>query len=332
MSLHFGMCYGPIDLMTRIKINGKVAWTGEKDGGIPITINERELFGGIKKEGGAVGDFQFLPGEPSQVIPEILAAKVGRTQATMPAYRGQASCWFYEAPGGFGGNSAGRKGFYWSANQPFIPPVEILATRASFSLSSNGARLWRPADENLIRQTANPSADPPWRRIQFPTLNTVVVTGLSDPFGGNDAFTLQDNNTAIGFADRSTQFLGGVHNNQRLITSVYIERDIGQSIFSALLVLADGGGNAILSYDHETDAIDLVKTGAITVHESGILVGPGLWRRLFIDLSQTTNFQWQFNLYPAYGSAVNFPGPEEASPTGTIKFYGPMVQRIPPTQ
>ncbi len=338
MSLHYGMCIGVgrDDLeqihITRIKINDKVAWQGNEDDSNIHEINERELFGGIKKEGGAVGRFVFFPGGSFQSIHENLANKVGRTEFTMPAYRGQASIWFYE----HGSNNSGRKGFYWSANQPFIPSVEVLTSRASFDLFAVDPRLWRPADENLIAQSARPDKQAggfngPW----FSTGSDVIIaTGLPDPFGGNLAFSLQDANNTPSFADQVSQGISTAHlpSLQRIIVSTYIKRDAGQSVFSALGMFNNGA--SVLTYDHPTDAIDLDEHANHSVHDSGILTVPGQpdWRRIYMDLSLIIppfSF-WTLALAPAYGASGNFPGPQEHTPTGIIEFYCPMIQRLPP--
>jgi hypothetical protein len=140
MSEHFGICHGPLDFISEIKVSEKVAWTGTKSTQGDITINEPELFGGAKKEGGVQGSVHFLPGNYTQTIPETIAAKHGRTTATMPAYRGIASAFFYNGPGG--------SGFYWSANSPYLPPVWIKAARASVALSEEYARIWRGAERS----------------------------------------------------------------------------------------------------------------------------------------------------------------------------------------
>ncbi len=326
MGLHFGMCHGPISFMSRVKINDKIGWEGMKDGGTPIFINEPELFGGNKKEGGAVGRFQFLPGDEFQTIPEILAGKVDRTTATMVAYRGQASIWFYEAAG------SNRNGFYWSANQPFIPPVEILASRSSDALSGHNPRLWRPARENIIAQTANPAKQPPWFNI---ATDAVVVTGLADPFGGTEAFSLQDANGTTSFADKVLQNIltTDLPSIQRFIVSIYIKRDAGQSIFSNLQLTNDGPTN--LTYNHPTDEIDLVSDSDHLINEFGMLAVPDQpdWRRLYIDMQIIIPpfLAWSVGLYPSFGASADFPGPEDDTPTGTITWYGPMIERVPPT-
>ncbi|TAZ20781.1 hypothetical protein ELH77_19455 [Rhizobium ruizarguesonis] len=138
MSEHFGICHGPLDFISEIKIAEKSAWTGMKATQGDIGIHQPELFGGVKKEGGVEGSVYYLPGNYTQTIPEDIAAKHGRTTATMPAYRGIASAFFYWPQN--------NSGFYWSANSPYLPTVWIKAARASVALSEEFARIWRGAE------------------------------------------------------------------------------------------------------------------------------------------------------------------------------------------
>lgn len=135
MSEHFGICHGPLDFISEIIINEKSAWAGQRTAQGDIVINKQDLFGGVKKEGGVAGTVHFLPGGPTQTIPEDISAKHGKTTATMPAYRGIASAFFHKG--------RNQPGFYWSANSPYLPPVWIKASRASQGLNQSYARLWR---------------------------------------------------------------------------------------------------------------------------------------------------------------------------------------------
>jgi hypothetical protein len=141
-SIHFGICHGPLDYISRILVQDKEAWAGQQDEQGEIYIDRDDLFGGTKKEGGVSGLVEYLPGGPAQTIPANLATKAGRTTATMPAYRGIASAWFYEhdrldSEWGVSG------GFYWSANSPYLPGVWIEAARASTALNEGHARIYR---------------------------------------------------------------------------------------------------------------------------------------------------------------------------------------------
>lgn len=166
MSIHFGICTGPVDLISGIYIGEKEAWAGKLEQTGVIGIDQGELFGGPKKEGGAVGSVTYLMGDDDQLVPNYLAGKYGKTTDTMPAYRGIASAFFHEAIEGVGSapNSSlpsplafvsiaanwvmsaiaqGRTGFYWSANNPYMRSVWVKVGRAAIGLDTRYAKLPR---------------------------------------------------------------------------------------------------------------------------------------------------------------------------------------------
>ena len=170
MSLHLGICAGPVDHISGIYGGEKEAWSGLLDEPGVININRDDLFGGIKKEGGMVGAVTFLPGREDQIMPEFLAAKLGKTAETCHAYRGTASIFLTEQinvggsligstagaivnivswlSGAFGSAADGaRKGFYLAANNPYLKPIWAKVARASWGLDTRYAKLWRNETE-----------------------------------------------------------------------------------------------------------------------------------------------------------------------------------------
>ncbi len=67
MSIHFGICLGSTSVLKKIWIGEKEAWSGNLTAATPEIINKPDLFGGLSKEGGAVGAFTYLNGNPSQL-------------------------------------------------------------------------------------------------------------------------------------------------------------------------------------------------------------------------------------------------------------------------
>jgi len=140
MSIHFGICQGPVDTLSRIRVNEKVAWLGARRSNGDFRIDNKGLFGGIKKEGGVQGQVYWRKGDFSQTLPEKLAQKLGLTSATAPGMRGIAHAFFTD------NSVSSQPGFYWSANQPFIAPLDFLVTRIADS--------WNP-DQALIAGIPN---------------------------------------------------------------------------------------------------------------------------------------------------------------------------------
>lgn len=124
MTVHYGICQGPVGTLSRIKINEKVAWQGRAGSDAKFLIANTGLFGGNKKEGGVLGDVYYNPGSFTQRMASFVAAKYGRTPTTMTGYRGIATAMFTDRPG-----ISPQRGFYWAANQPFVPAAEFNVTR-----------------------------------------------------------------------------------------------------------------------------------------------------------------------------------------------------------
>lgn len=117
-SIHYGICQGPVDYISAIYAQEKLAWD---DGAIiqgSFELSNKDLFGGTKKEGGLQGLVEYLPGDAAQTIPEILADKMDLTTATCPAYRGITSAWFYGRR--FVERKSDDDGFMWGANNPLF--------------------------------------------------------------------------------------------------------------------------------------------------------------------------------------------------------------------
>lgn len=99
MSLLMGFGRGPMSEIVQIDVGGKTAWAGPiVNGGDPQGyINNPDLFGGEKKEGGIKGPFRVLWGEPTQVLPGAagglpdIQATIG---GTLPALRGVTTLWY----------------------------------------------------------------------------------------------------------------------------------------------------------------------------------------------------------------------------------------------
>lgn len=161
MSLHYGICHGPLDSLNEVFIKEKLIESVDRTN--PLTastvfyINEPELFGGDKKEGGPKGTCEYYAGDLTQVMSSAIAGRVGLTPATMPGYRGIANIMFrggggsYSSPGTasfvLGANIPGSymgaalgavnptyngagSGFRWTVNNPYLPGVWVNVTRS----------------------------------------------------------------------------------------------------------------------------------------------------------------------------------------------------------
>lgn len=84
LGIHMILCHGPIDKLTRIRVDGKDAWIGGSSGG-SMQINAENLFGGEPREGGVSGIVDVELGHSTQAQNSYLTSKLG---SLVPSFRG----------------------------------------------------------------------------------------------------------------------------------------------------------------------------------------------------------------------------------------------------
>lgn len=122
MSIHYGVCHGPVDQLLAISVGEKKVWEGGFAGGT-ISINQPDIFGGVLKEGGVAGRVIIMGGDDNQFLTEEAAGKLGGTPFTLPGFRGILSLFFL-------GLEGARNGFYWSANSPYLKAPSFRVRRS----------------------------------------------------------------------------------------------------------------------------------------------------------------------------------------------------------
>jgi hypothetical protein len=85
--IHMGIGRGPVNQLRECRVGGKLAWQGTLTASGVVSINQPNLFGGLKKEGGIVGFFHAMFGEPLQVASDALKALCAPTP--VPGFRRQ---------------------------------------------------------------------------------------------------------------------------------------------------------------------------------------------------------------------------------------------------
>jgi len=83
--MHMIICHGPVDAVLAITAGEKLAWSGNVTGSKQIYINNPELFGGEKKEGGIVGAVDIEFGGSTQGQNGYLVSRLG---SNIPSHRG----------------------------------------------------------------------------------------------------------------------------------------------------------------------------------------------------------------------------------------------------
>jgi len=125
MGLQFGLCHGPVDALRQVSVGDRAAWSGNLTASGSLAINQKNLFGGDKKEGGIVGTLDVMMGGPAQTENSYLVSKIG---AAIPAFRGILS--------------AVWRGGQVTANNPYVKPWAFRVKRILQGWSSGSA--WYP--------------------------------------------------------------------------------------------------------------------------------------------------------------------------------------------
>ena len=190
MTLHYGICQGPIDNIRRVRINEK-AMLGPAVGEVleaDTDIDLSEFNGGKDKEGGIEGRFLWQDGAFDQVLPAGMAEPYGEPADNLPAYRGIATAMFREQDG------VERKGFLWGQS-PFIPPAEFMVTRipqawyparATIEFPS-GVSTTLPDEITAVETHLGPNCNPA-HIIRELMIDSVWGAGIDEAFLDNDSF------------------------------------------------------------------------------------------------------------------------------------------------
>lgn len=137
MGLHLGICHGPVDAVTAISVDKRLAWSGNITANGAAVINQPQLFGGDEREGGVAGQVDVLMGASSQARNDYLESRLG---SDIPAYRGILSLVF-------------RQGLI-SANNPYVKPWSVRLRRILQGWGADGC--WYP-EKAAIGTTMNPA-------------------------------------------------------------------------------------------------------------------------------------------------------------------------------
>lgn len=169
-----------MDALLGISGGGKVAWTGELTASGTITINQPNLWGGDKDQGGIVGEMDVMFGEATQQPNAYLLANLG---SQVPAWRGLPTLV--------------SKGCIWGSNNPYPQKPSILfrAIKAGWDNDtcwypekaevpiSAGTTLTADAagwDYQVLPEESNPG----YENLAIPTAGWTA--GAQGPFAGGD--------------------------------------------------------------------------------------------------------------------------------------------------
>lgn len=191
LSIHYGICHGPIDSINEVRIKGKRVWCGSVTERRDVCIDLPDIFGGDGKEGGVRGVVECYMGDYTQLASEELCARMGLPQDQAPAYRGIASLFFR---GTFG------DGFKWQTNNPYMPEADVSVTRLFRELNTEYAAIW-PLGEDAPEFTGSwdipllPDGNTYDATVTRPTLIDIPGVGPNpnDPIGDFTAVSTYEN-------------------------------------------------------------------------------------------------------------------------------------------
>ena len=84
LGMHMILADGRVDAITALRAGDRLFWSGNVTNNQTISINQPDLFGGEKKEGGIVGDLDIEFGDDTQSLNGYLAEKIS---GVLPAFR-----------------------------------------------------------------------------------------------------------------------------------------------------------------------------------------------------------------------------------------------------
>jgi hypothetical protein len=150
IGFHLGLCHGPVDAVTRVRVDKNIAWTGSITSNDTGEIDLPNLFGGESRGGGLYGEFDIEMGASTQPVSTYLAAQQG---ANVPAYRG-VTCFVWKTGAGTAGGPFGfsrRLGYI--GNSEAVRPFGVRVTRI---LAGWEGTVWYP-DAATVDGAMNPA-------------------------------------------------------------------------------------------------------------------------------------------------------------------------------
>lgn len=139
IGFHLGLCHGPVDAVTRVRVDKNIAWTGSITTNDSGSIDLPDLFGGESRGGGLYGEFDIEMGASTQPVNTYLDAQQG---ANVPAYRG-VTCFVWKTGAGAPGGPFGfSRPLGYIGNSEALRPFGVRVTRI---LAGWEGTVWYPA-------------------------------------------------------------------------------------------------------------------------------------------------------------------------------------------
>ncbi len=288
VGMHMIFCHGPIDKIHQIKVDAKIAWSGDLTGGT-FYLNNPELFGGESREGGVQGYVDFESGGPTQIQNSYLVSKLG---ALIPSFRGVAGVVLQK--------------MYVGLN-PYLKTWSFKISRI-YTRQSGGIAQWYSAKAAIPSPISTISASQTtiidysssgWEYLQVPRSSVTDYSTLTTspgwpigtmPFGGEDGGTRANANT---FWDIHTYLwlFRIVRTSPGISHTLYIPGSLDDTVqvwWNSVLVFTEADGDAL-----STPKTIVIPSGSVTGNDILIMkardrtaVGhPGPGEYTYIDAS-----------------------------------------------
>lgn len=183
LSIDYGLCHGPIDRLNQVWVKDEKVFCGAVTAREDLTIDLPDLFGGQDGEGGVKGVAEVYLGTSGQMSSTALSSRFGLTPDTMPGYRGLAHIFFR-------GQGATRRGWRWTTNNPYLPPMKANVTRVPATLSNTYKEIYPPildANGQLAFDPAAPGAIDLSQNVAYlPSRRITVVNAAVGAFPTDD--------------------------------------------------------------------------------------------------------------------------------------------------
>jgi hypothetical protein len=136
MAVHHGLCRGPINELTEIRVGDLTAWSGSLTTTDFFEIDAPNLFGGNEKEGGIDGTAKLFLGAADQTIDTIVTDNIEGSDP-VPGWRGVSTVFYYGLI---------------ASNNPYPKPWKFRVNRQTAGWDTD---VWEP-DLALINMSGTP--------------------------------------------------------------------------------------------------------------------------------------------------------------------------------
>lgn len=170
-TIHMVLCLGCIDSIKRIRVLEKELLDSPIYNGLN-SVNKENLFGGVSKQGGIVGNIDVMDGNPMQSMPASIKSLINGRYGidTVPDFRGVSSIFLrgfvnstIDSPSGIPGfskksnlislvNGSDKRGMYLGSSS-YPPTWDILTQR--INKKSDGKQMWNNSKARIPTPTVS---------------------------------------------------------------------------------------------------------------------------------------------------------------------------------